>query len=140
MPRRADRATGRRYDPRPRDLHVRGQRRLRRRPRRRRCKLDLVLKWQPTNAKDNSQSGYTETPSSTASSWTAPACGASTRAAISALQHYTQFQVYDYDGDGKAEVAMKTADGTRDGTGAVIGNSLADHRNSSGCVLAGPEY
>ena len=29
--------------------------------------------------------------------------------------HYTQFMVYDLDGDGKAEVACKTADGTVDG-------------------------
>ncbi|CAM5344983.1 Rhamnogalacturonan endolyase YesW [Streptomyces violaceorubidus] len=48
--------------------------------------------------------------------------------------------MYDYDGDGRAEVAMKTADGTKDGTGAVIGSSSADHRNSSGYVLSGPEY
>ncbi len=48
--------------------------------------------------------------------------------------------MYDYDGDGKAEVAMKTADGTKDGTGAVIGSSSADHRNSSGYVLSGPEF
>lgn len=54
--------------------------------------------------------------------------------------HYTQFQVYDYDGDGKAEVAMKTADGTTDGRGTVIGGSSADYRNFSGYVLSGPEY
>src|SRR5690606_14537235 len=59
---------------------------------------------------------------------------------IRAGAHYTQFQVYDYDGDGRAEVAMKTADGTRDGTGAVIGSASADHRDSSGYVLSGPEY
>ena len=29
------------------------------------------------------------------------------------VAHYTQFLVYDFDGDGKAEVAMKTAPGTR---------------------------
>src|SRR6185295_1893706 len=33
--------------------------------------------------------------------------------------HYTQFMVYDLDGDGKAEVACKTADGTIDGKGKV---------------------
>lgn len=54
--------------------------------------------------------------------------------------HYTQFQVYDYDGDGRAEVAMKTADGSVDGRGTVIGSASADHRNSSGYVLSGPEY
>ena len=103
--------------------------------------LDLVLKWQPTNAKDNSQSGYTGNTIVDGIKldgtrlWRID-LGRNIRSGA----HYTQFQVYDYDGDGKAEVAMKTADGTRDGTGAVIGSSSADHRNSSGYVLSGPEY
>jgi len=54
--------------------------------------------------------------------------------------HYTQFLVYDLDGDGKAEVICKTADGTVDGAGTVIGDSKADHRNADGYVLDGPEY
>ena len=54
--------------------------------------------------------------------------------------HYTQFLVYDFDGDGKAEVMCKTADGTVDGGGTVIGNKDADHRNADGYVLDGPEY
>ncbi len=54
--------------------------------------------------------------------------------------HYTQFMVYDFDGDGRAEVACKTADGTRDGAGKVIGNASANHRNGDGYVLAGPEF
>jgi rhamnogalacturonan endolyase len=54
--------------------------------------------------------------------------------------HYTQFMVYDLDGDGKAEVACKTADGTIDGRGNVIGDAAADHRNPNGYVLDGPEY
>ena len=33
--------------------------------------------------------------------------------------HYTQFMVYDLDGDGRAEIACKTADGTIDGAGKV---------------------
>ncbi|MEE1753754.1 rhamnogalacturonan lyase [Streptomyces sp. SP18CS02] len=103
--------------------------------------LDFVLKWQPTNAKDNSQSGYT---GSTVVDgirldgtrlWRVD-LGRNIRSGA----HYTQFQVYDYDGDGRAEVAMKTADGTVDGTGKVIGSASADHRNSSGYVLAGGEY
>jgi hypothetical protein len=103
--------------------------------------LDFVLKWQPTNAKDNSQSGYTGNTVvdgirlDGTRLWRVD-LGRNIRSGA----HYTQFQVYDYDGDGRAEVAMKTADGTRDGTGAVIGSSSADHRNSSGYVLAGPEY
>lgn len=54
--------------------------------------------------------------------------------------HYTQFMVYDFDSDGKAEVAMKTADGTIDGKGNVIGDSTKDYRNQRGHILSGPEY
>jgi rhamnogalacturonan endolyase len=54
--------------------------------------------------------------------------------------HYTQFMVYDLDGDGRAEVACKTADGTKDGMGKVIGDAGADHRNENGYVLKGPEF
>ncbi len=42
--------------------------------------------------------------------------------------HYTQFMVIDLDGDGRAEVACKTADGTVDGQGQVIGDPAADWR------------
>jgi rhamnogalacturonan endolyase len=54
--------------------------------------------------------------------------------------HYTQFMVYDLDGDGKAEIAMKTADGTMDGKGTIIGDSSKDYRNVKGYILSGPEY
>ncbi len=54
--------------------------------------------------------------------------------------HYTQFIVYDLDGDGRAEVACKTADGTVDGTGKTIGDANADYRDQRGYVLDGPEY
>jgi rhamnogalacturonan endolyase len=61
-------------------------------------------------------------------------------------EHYTQFMVYDLDGDGRAEVVCKTADGTTDGTGIVIGDTAKDWRTlepgspRDGRVLAGPEY
>lgn len=61
--------------------------------------------------------------------------------------HYTQFMVYDLDGDGMAEFACKTADGTTDGTGKIIGDATKDWRNrdqSSGTyygkILDGPEF
>ena len=54
--------------------------------------------------------------------------------------HYTQFIVIDMDGDGKAEFATKTADGTIDGKGKVIGDSTKDWRNKDGMILEGPEY
>ncbi|MBB5782361.1 rhamnogalacturonan lyase [Nonomuraea jabiensis] len=104
-------------------------------------RYEIVLKWDPSNAKDNSQSGYTGNVYVDAYRldgtrlWRID-LGRNIRAGA----HYTQFQVYDYDGDGRAEVAMKTADGTRDGVGTVIGNASADYRNSSGYVLSGPEY
>ncbi|MEE4495656.1 rhamnogalacturonan lyase [Streptomyces sp. BE230] len=103
--------------------------------------LDFVLKWQPTNAKDNSQSGYTGNTIVDGIKldgtrlWRVD-LGRNIRSGA----HYTQFQVYDYDGDGKAEVAMKTADGSVDGRGTVIGSASADYRNSSGYILSGPEY
>ncbi|TDD95731.1 rhamnogalacturonan lyase family protein [Flavobacterium cellulosilyticum] len=59
---------------------------------------------------------------------------------MNAGPHYNQFMVYDFDGDGKAEIILKTADGTVDGTGVVIGNSTVDYRNSSGWVQQGPEF
>jgi len=54
--------------------------------------------------------------------------------------HYTPFIVYDLDGDGKAEFVCKTADGTIDGKGNVIGDPKADWRNKNGKILDGPEY
>jgi rhamnogalacturonan endolyase len=54
--------------------------------------------------------------------------------------HYTQFMVYDLDGDGLAEVACKTADGTIDGIGNIIGDPNADYRNAAGRILDGPEF
>ncbi|GAB3537663.1 rhamnogalacturonan lyase [Pontibacter brevis] len=54
--------------------------------------------------------------------------------------HYTQFIVIDMDGDGIAEFACKTADGTIDGTGKVIGDASKDWRNADGKILQGPEY
>lgn len=54
--------------------------------------------------------------------------------------HYTQFMVYDLDGDGIAEMVCKTADGTIDGKGKVIGDATKDWRNANGKILDGPEF
>ncbi|MEY2411089.1 MAG: rhamnogalacturonan endolyase [Verrucomicrobiota bacterium] len=58
--------------------------------------------------------------------------------------HYTQFLVYDFDGDGRAEIACKTADGTIDGLGKIIGDATADWRTKAGRaegkILEGPEF
>jgi len=66
---------------------------------------------------------------------------------IRAGAHYTQHLVYDFDGDGKAEVVVKTAPGTLDGTEnylrsgpAATDDDKAIYRNSLGRILTGPEY
>lgn len=102
---------------------------------------DIVLKWDPSNSKDNSQSGYTGNVYIDAYKLNGTRLwrinlGKNIRAGA----HYTQVMVYDFDGDGRAEVACRTSDGTIDGTGAVIGDPLADHRNPAGYILSGPEY
>jgi len=98
-------------------------------------RYELILKWDPTNSHDNSQAGYTGDVFVDAYTldgkrlWRID-LGRNIRAGA----HYTQFQVFDYDGDGRAEVAMKTADGTVDGTGRVIGDAKADWRSHDGEV------
>ena len=117
--------------------------------------LEIILKWDPTNAHDNAHDGYTgptiidcykvqyaavpqqpaqELPRSQLL-WRIN-LGRNIRSGA----HYTPFIVYDLDGDGRAELLVKTADGTRDGLGNVIGDSLADWRNAAGRILDGPEY
>ncbi len=119
---------------------------------------EIILKWEPTNARDNSHEGYTGNVlfdcyrTSGEHLWRID-LGHNIRAGA----HYTQFMVYDLDGDNKAELVMKTADGTRDSKGVCIGDSTADHRYSGvidkqisgkggratrvqGRILSGPEY
>ena len=105
---------------------------------------ELVVKWIPDNYKDNSQQmegSYTGTVFIDAYKLNGKklwriSLGRNIRAGA----HYTQFQVYDYDGDGKAEMVVKTGDGTIDGKGKVIGDSSKDYRNTSGIIITGPEY
>nr|WP_285289343.1 rhamnogalacturonan lyase [Arthrobacter sp. ISL-48] len=104
-------------------------------------KYEVIQMWAPSNAKDNSQSGYTGNVYVDAYKMDGTKLwridlGHNIRAGA----HYTQLLAYDFDGDGKAEVSMKTADGTTDGAGTVIGDPAADYRNSAGYVLSGPEY
>jgi rhamnogalacturonan endolyase len=103
--------------------------------------LDLVVKWDPSNAKDNSQSGYTGNvyidgyKLDGTKLWRID-LGRNIRAGA----HYTQFMVYDLNGDGYAEIAMKTSDGTVDGLGKVIGSSSADYRTGTGTIMSGKEF
>lgn len=103
--------------------------------------LEFVLKWDPSNSKDNSQSGYTGNVYLDAYKFDGRKMwridlGRNIRAGA----HYTQFMVYDLDGDGIAEIAVKTSDGTVDGKGKVIGDASKDYRTSTGTIMSGNEY
>ncbi|WP_436066528.1 rhamnogalacturonan lyase [Arthrobacter sp. LjRoot14] len=104
-------------------------------------KYEILQTWAPSNAKDNSQSGYTGNVYVDAYKMDGTKLwridlGHNIRAGA----HYTQLLAYDFDGDGKAELSMKTADGTTDGAGTVIGDPSADYRTTAGYVLSGPEF
>ncbi|MBP5337785.1 MAG: hypothetical protein J6Z14_00560 [Prevotella sp.] len=112
---------------------------------------ELFVKWDPSNSKDNANTGHSA------------ACiidcyrldgtklwrvnlGLNIRAGA----HYTQFMVYDFDGDGRAEMMCKTAPGTMDGKGSYVSSAADDSVikstdnsasfDSGGRILSGPEF
>ncbi|RJG21310.1 rhamnogalacturonan lyase [Massilia cavernae] len=96
-------------------------------------RYEIILKWNPSNNKDNAFSGYTGEVYIDAYTLDSKRLwrinlGRNIRAG----SHYTQFQVFDYDGDGRAEMAVRTSDGTIDGTGKVLGDPDADWRETGG--------
>ena len=118
---------------------------------------EIVLKWDPSNSRDTASAGLAGPVLLDAYKldgtrlWRID-LGRNVRAGA----HYTQFIVYDLDGDGRAELACKTADGTVDGEGRVIGDASKDYRSLTvptdgpsvatttesryGKILAGPEF
>ncbi len=109
---------------------------------------EIVLKWEPSNAKNPPQTGFTGNQIIDAYKmdgrllWRID-LGKNIRSGPA----YTQFMVYDFNSDGKAEMICKTADGTVDGKGKIIGDSSRDWRtygdtNSPmyGKIVNGPEY
>lgn len=114
-------------------------------------KYEIVVKWSPTNQHDNADDGITGPVYLDAYTldgefmWRVE-LGRNIRAG----SHYTQIMVYDFNGDGKAEMIVKTAPGTKDGTGAYVSdaaddetikaiNNKADYRNDSGRIMSGEE-
>ena len=90
---------------------------------------ELIVKWDPTNSKDNSQGGYTgnvylDCYKLTGQKLWRVDLGKNIRAGA----HYTQFLVYDFDGDGKAEMICKTAPGSIDGAGAYVSAAADDDK------------
>ena len=112
---------------------------------------EIILKWDPSNSHDNSHNGYTGDvifdcyKLSGKKLWRIN-LGKNIRAGA----HYTQFLVYDFDGDGKAEMICKTSAGSVDGKGKFVSQAAtdadilsidnkADYRNEAGRILTGPE-
>lgn len=113
---------------------------------------ELVLKWLPDDQRDNGKYGYS-TPAyidcyemDGTRLWRID-LGFGVRSG----NHYTQFLVYDFDGDGKAEVIFKTAAGTKDGNGKYVSEAATDSKikgidntaisvNSNGHVTDGEEF
>lgn len=102
---------------------------------------EILLKWEPNDAKDAAYAGVTSNVFidcirlNGSRLWRID-LGRNIRAGA----HYTQMAFYDFDGDGKAEFMCKTADGTKDGVGKVIGSSTANYVNGDGKILSGPEF
>ncbi len=109
---------------------------------------EIILKWDPSNGRNPPQTGFTGNTLIDAYRMDGKLLwridlGKNIRSGAA----YTQFMVYDYDGDGKAEMMCKTADGTIDGAGRIVGDSSKDWRtygdakgNMYGKVAEGPEY
>lgn len=110
---------------------------------------EIILKWDPSNAHDNAHDGYTgptlfdcyKIMPQTASERNGLLWRINMGINIRSGAHYVPFIVYDLDGDGRAEFIVRTADGTRDAKGKVIGDSLADyrHRAPDGATNPTPE-
>ena len=113
---------------------------------------EIIVKWDPSNSKDNSQDGITDNvildcyKLDGTKLWRID-LGQNIRAGA----HYTQFMVYDFDGDGKAEMMCKTAPGSKDGQGNYVNQAATDDRikasdntkswiTTSGRMDGGQEY
>jgi rhamnogalacturonan endolyase len=109
---------------------------------------EIILKWDPSNSRNPPQTGFTGNQIIDCYKingnrlWRID-LGKNIRGGAA----YTQFMVYDFDGNGTAEMICKTADGTIDGLGKVVGDSSKDWRTygdpkggTYGKIVSGPEY
>nr|WP_255430239.1 rhamnogalacturonan lyase [Streptomonospora sp. PA3] len=90
-------------------------------------RYEYIVKWDPTNSKDVSQVGYTgntyiDTYTRDGTLLNRIDLGVNIRSGA----HYTQFLVYDFDGDGRSELMFKTAPGTKSTTYGPDGEVVAE--------------
>lgn len=108
---------------------------------------EIILKWYPSNSKRPPQRGFTGNTYLDAYKMDGTRLwridlGPNIRSGAAT----TNFLVFDFDGDGCAEVCCKTGDGTVDGLGHRIGDAQADWRTwdkqspTYGKIVNGPEY
>ena len=108
---------------------------------------EIILKWSPSNSKRPPQRGFTGNTYLDAYKMDGTLLwridlGPNIRSGAAT----TNFLVFDFDGDGCAEICCKTGDGTVDGTGHAIGDNQADWRTwnkespTYGKIVNGPEY
>lgn len=108
---------------------------------------EIILKWSPSNSKRPPQRGFTGNTYLDAYKMDGTLLwridlGPNIRSGAAT----TYFLVFDFDGDGCAEICCKTGDGTVDGTGHTIGDNQADWRTwdkespTYGKIVNGPEY
>ncbi|MEU4516094.1 rhamnogalacturonan lyase [Nonomuraea wenchangensis] len=89
---------------------------------------EYVVKWDPSNSKDVSQRGYTgntyvDTYELDGTLRWRLDLGVNIRSGA----HYTQFLVYDFDGDGRSELMLKTAPGTKIIRYGARGQVVSEH-------------
>lgn len=109
---------------------------------------EIILKWDPSNAHDNAHRGQTSPTYidcyklSGRRLWRIN-LGPNIRSGA----HYTQFMCYDYDGDGRGEMIVKTAPGTTDGRGQLLSKGIAQdakhnytYYDENGMIATGPEW
>ena len=108
---------------------------------------EIILKWSPSNSKRPPQRGFTGNTYLDAYKMDGTRLwridlGLNVRSGAAT----TNFLVFDFDGDGCAEICCKTGDGTVDGLGHRIGDAQADWRTwdkkspTYGKIVNGPEY
>lgn len=125
-------------------------------------RYEILVKWEPSNPADNSQGGFTGPTIFDCYRFDDPEAGSKFLKCeklwrvdmghnIRSGPHYVPFLFYDFNGDGKAEMIVKTGPGTKDGLGRYVTEAAdesviratdneKEYLNGGGQVMYGPEF